>query len=117
MNTFKTPLLLTVLTLFLLFIGASVGGRNGMLLALIVSVAMNFGSYFYSDKIALAIYGAQAVTRADLPRAWDVLERLTVRQGLPMPRLYVIPTESPNAFATGRNPRHASVAVTHGILR
>ena len=117
MNTLKTTLLLTVLTLFLLFIGASVGGRNGMLLALLISVVMNFGSYFYSDKIALALYRAQPVARADLPRAWDVLERLTARQGLPMPKLYVIPTESPNAFATGRNPQHASVAVTHGILR
>jgi heat shock protein HtpX len=117
MNTFKSTLLLTVLTLFLLFIGERVGGSNGMLLALALSVAMNFGTYFYSDKIALAMYRAQPVTRDELPRAWDVLARLTQRQGLPMPKLYVIPSESPNAFATGRNPQHASVAVTHGILR
>jgi heat shock protein HtpX len=117
MNTLKSTLLLTVLTLFLLLIGYLLGGSNGMLLALAISIAMNFGTYFYSDKIALAMYNAQPVTRAELPRAWDVLERLTARQGLPMPRLYVIPTESPNAFATGRNPQHASVAVTHGILR
>src|ERR1700688_4297674 len=117
MNTFKSTLLLTVLTLFLLFLGERVGGSNGMLLALALSVAMNFGTYFYSDKIALAIYRAQPVTRDELPGAWDVLARLTQRQGLPMPKLYVIPSESPNAFATGRNPQHASVAVTHGILR
>jgi len=116
MNTFKSTLLLVTLTLFLLFIGAWLGGRNGMLLAFGISVVMNFGSYFFSDKLALAMYSAQAVTREQLPRAYSVVERLTAKQGLPMPKIYVLPTESPNAFATGRNPQHASVAVTHGIL-
>jgi heat shock protein HtpX len=116
MNTFKSTLLLVALTLFLLFVGAWLGGRNGMVLAFGISVVMNFGSYFFSDKLALAMYSAQAVTREQLPRAYSVLERLTAKQGLPMPKIYVLPTESPNAFATGRNPQHASVAVTHGIL-
>ncbi|MBB5057807.1 heat shock protein HtpX [Granulicella aggregans] len=117
MNTFKSTLLLTALTLLLVFIGDRLGGQNGMVLALILSVALNFSSYFFSDKIALSIYGAQPVTRDQLPRVFAVVERLTAKQGLPMPRIYVIPNESPNAFATGRNPQHASVAVTQGILR
>lgn len=116
MNTFKSTFLLVLLTLFLLFIGERIGGRNGMLLAFVLSVAFNFGTYFYSDKLALAMYNAQPVTRAELPRAYEVVERLTAKQGLPMPKIYVLPTESPNAFATGRNPQHASVAVTRGIL-
>jgi heat shock protein HtpX len=117
MNTFKSTLLLTALTLLLVFLGDRLGGRNGMALALILSVALNFSSYFFSDKIALSIYGAQPVTRDQLPRVYSVVERLTAKQGLPMTKIYVIPNESPNAFATGRNPQHASVAVTQGILR
>jgi heat shock protein HtpX len=116
MNTLKTTLLLTSLTLFLLFIGQHFGGRNGMLLALLVAVAMNFFSYFYSDKLALSMYRAQPVTREQLPRVYSVVEQMTQRIGLPMPKIYVIPNDSPNAFATGRNPQHASVAVTQGIL-
>ena len=87
-----------------------------MIIALAIAVVMNFVSYFFSDKIALAMYRAQPVTREELPRAYDIVERLTQKIGIPMPKIYVIPTESPNAFATGRNPNHASVAVTHGIL-
>jgi heat shock protein HtpX len=115
-NTFKTAFLLTALTLLLMFIGRIFGGQNGMLIALIVAAVLNFVSYFYSDKLALAMYRAQPVTREELPRAYQIVERLTQRVGIPMPKIYVIPTESPNAFATGRNPDHASVAVTHGIL-
>jgi len=115
-NTFKTALLLTALTLLLMFIGEHFGGQNGMVLALIFAAGMNFVSYFFSDKIALAMYRAQPVTREQLPRAYEIVERLTQKIGIPMPKIYVIPTESPNAFATGRNPSHASVAVTHGIL-
>jgi heat shock protein HtpX len=115
-NTFKTAFLLTALTLLLMFFGRYFGGENGMLLALAFAAVMNFVSYFYSDKIALAMYRAQPVTREELPRAYAAVERLTQKIGLPMPKIYVIPTESPNAFATGRNPQHASVAVTHGIL-
>ena len=117
MNTFKSTLLLVVLTLFLIFIGDRFGGRNGMVLAFVLSVAFNFGTYFFSDKLALKMYNAQPVTREQLPRAYAAVERLTAKQGLPMPKIYVLPTESPNAFATGRNPQHASVAVTHGILQ
>ncbi|MCU1224915.1 MAG: Peptidase Ste24p precursor [Edaphobacter sp.] len=117
MNTFKSTLLLVALTLFLIFIGDRVGGRNGMVLAFALSVAFNFGTYFFSDKLALRMYNAQPVTREELPRAYAAVERLTAKQGLPMPKIYVLPTESPNAFATGRNPQHASVAVTRGILQ
>jgi heat shock protein HtpX len=113
---FKTAFLLTALTLLLMFIGRHYGGENGMFLALAFAVVMNFGAYFFSDKIALATYRAQPVTREELPRAYAAVERLTQKIGIPMPKIYVIPTESPNAFATGRNPSHASVAVTHGIL-
>jgi heat shock protein HtpX len=115
-NTFKTAFLLTLLTLLLMFIGRFFGGQNGMLLALVFAAVMNFVSYFYSDKIALAMYRAQPVTREELPRAYAAVERLTQKIGIPMPKIYVIPNESPNAFATGRNPQHASVAVTQGIL-
>jgi heat shock protein HtpX len=88
-----------------------------MVLAFLLSVVFNFGTYFYSDKLALRMYNAQPVTREELPRAYAAVERLTAKQGLPMPKIYVLPTESPNAFATGRNPQHASVAVTRGILQ
>jgi heat shock protein HtpX len=115
-NTFKTAFLLTLMTLVLMFIGRYFGGQNGMMLALIFAAVMNFVSYFYSDKIALAMYRAQPVTREQLPRAYAAVERLTQKMGIPMPKIYVVPNESPNAFATGRNPQHASVAVTHGIL-
>lgn len=116
MNTLKTAFLLTALTLLLIFIGSR-WGENGMIIAFVIAAGMNFFSYFYSDKLALAMYRAQPVTREQLPRAYEVVERMTGRLGLPMPKMYVIPTDSPNAFATGRNPKHASVAVTHGILQ
>jgi heat shock protein HtpX len=115
-NTFKTAFLLTVLTLFIIFIGRAFGGQRGMVFAFFLAAIMNFVSYFFSDKIALSMYRAQPVTREQLPRVYDVVERLSQRNGLPMPRIFVIPTDSPNAFATGRNPSHASVAVTEGIL-
>jgi len=116
MNTFKTALLLTGLTLLLVFAGDYFGGRNGMVIAFLFAAAMNFFSYFYSDKIALSMYRAQPVTREQLPRVYEVVERLAQRMSIPAPKIYVIPTDSPNAFATGRNPQHASVAVTNGIL-
>jgi heat shock protein HtpX len=116
MNLFKTTVLLTGLTLILVLAGEYFGGTDGALMAFALAAAMNFFSYFYSDKIALRVYRAQPVTREQLPRVYAVVERLTQRAGIPMPKIYVIPTDSPNAFATGRNPNHASVAVTHGIL-
>ena len=115
-NTFKTALLLTALTLLLMIIGRAFGGQNGMIVALAIAVVTNFIAYFFSDKIALATYRAQAVSREELPRVYAVVERLTQKIGIPLPKIYVIPSDSPNAFATGRNPRHASVAVTRGIL-
>jgi len=115
-NTFKTAFLLTAMTLLLMAVGRAFGGENGMLLALGIAVATNFTAYFFSDKIALATYRAQPVTREQLPRVYAVVERLAAKMNIPMPRIYVIPTDSPNAFATGRNPKHASVAVTQGIL-
>jgi heat shock protein HtpX len=117
MNGLKTAFLLTLMTLLALGIGNYFGGQTGMFYAFIFAGVMNFVSYFFSDKIALAMYRAQPVTREQLPRAFEVVERLTAKIGIPMPKIYVIPTESPNAFATGRNPKHASVAVTEGILR
>src|SRR5499433_4382511 len=115
-NTFKTAFLLTAMTLVLLFIGRAFGGQNGMIIALVLAGVMNFVAYFFSDKIALATYRAQPVSREELPRVYQIVERITQKIGLPMPKIYVIPTDSPNAFATGRNPKHASVAVTQGIL-
>jgi heat shock protein HtpX len=115
-NAFKTAFLLTALTLLLMGLGRYFGGENGMLWALIIAGVMNFVAYFFSDKIALATYRAQPVTREQLPRVYNIVERMTQRIGLPMPKIYVIPMDSPNAFATGRNPSHASVAVTQGIL-
>jgi heat shock protein HtpX len=116
-NMFKTVFLLTLMTLLLMFIGRYFGGQNGMILALVFAAVMNFAAYFFSDKIALATYRAQPVTREQLPRVYGIVERLSQKIGIPMPKIYVIPTDSPNAFATGRNPQHASVAVTHGILQ
>ena len=115
-NTFKTALLLTAMTLLLMFAGRVFGGQRGMLMALIFAAVMNFVSYFFSDKIALAMYRAQPVSREQLPRVYNIVERLAQKVGLPMPKVYLIPNDSPNAFATGRNPNHASVAVTQGIL-
>src|SRR5438874_1198827 len=116
-NTFKTTLLLVALSLFMLFVGEMLGGRQGIMFALIFAALTNFIAYFFSDKIALSMNGAQPVTREELPRVYEVVERLTQKVGLPMPKIYVIPNESPNAFATGRNPDHSSVAVTQGILQ
>ena len=116
MNTFKTGVLLVALTLLLLFIGQAAGGRGGMTLALALAAFLNFAAYFWSDKIALAMSGAQPVSREQAPRFYTVIERLCARTGLPMPRLYVIPQAQPNAFATGRNPQHAAVAATAGLL-
>ena len=116
MNTLKTTLLLTAMTLCLIAVGDHYGGRNGLVLAFALAAGMNFFSYFFSDKLALSMYRAQPATRAELPRLYEAVERLTSRARLPMPKIYVIPADAPNAFATGRNPQHASVAVTHGIL-
>ena len=120
-NTLKTALLLGLLTAVLLIGGQAFGGRQGLYIALFFAIAMNFSGYFFSDRIALSMYSAQAVTEADNPEVYrrvePIVRNLTQRMGLPMPRLWLIPDDSPNAFATGRNPSHASVAFTAGILR
>ena len=115
-NYFKTFLLLALLSALLVFIG-SFWGAQGATFALIMAVVMNFVSYFFSDKIALAMYGAKQVSRDEAPQLHAIVEGLVARAGLPMPRIYIIPTDSPNAFATGRNPQHSAVAVTEGIMR
>jgi heat shock protein HtpX len=116
-NMFKTALLLTVLTVMLILIGGAIGGRQGMFVAFVIALVMNFGSYWFSDKIVLAMYRAQPVDEASAPALYRIVRGLVTRAGLPMPRVYIIPGESPNAFATGRNPEHAAIAVTEGILR
>jgi heat shock protein HtpX len=120
-NTIKTVLLLGLLSAMLLFAGEVIAGPRGLYMGLGLAVLMNFSSYFFSDKIALASYNAQPVTETENPEVYlrvaPIVRGLTQRMGLPMPRLYVLPEESPNAFATGRNPQHASVAFTVGILR
>jgi len=116
-NVFKTGLLLAVLTVMLVLIGGAVGGRQGMLIAFFIAVVMNFVSYWFSDKMVLAAYGAQPIEEASAPRLYAIVHRLATRAGIPMPRVYMIPSETTNAFATGRNPEHAVVAVTEGIMR
>jgi heat shock protein HtpX len=116
MKTFKTAFLLTALTLLLLWIGEAIGGSNGMTIALVFAVLMNGGAYFFSDKIALKSSGAMPISREESPRLYAVMERLAAKANLPMPKLYLIPQAAPNAFATGRNPSHASVAVTQGLM-
>jgi heat shock protein HtpX len=121
MNALKTAALLGLLSAILLIGGQALGGRNGLVMGLGIAVVMNFVSYFFSDKIALSMYRAQPVSETENPeiyhRVGPIVRNLTQRMGLPMPKLYIIPDESPNAFATGRNPTHASVAFTAGILR
>jgi heat shock protein HtpX len=116
MRVFRTTFLLVALTLLLMLLGQAFGGRGGMTIALGFAVVMNAFAYFFSDKIALWSSGAQPVSREQLPRLYAVMERLAAKANLPLPKLYVVPDAAPNAFATGRNPRHASVAVTQGLL-
>ena len=116
MRVFRTTLLLVALTLLLMFVGKALAGPSGMTLGLGFAVIMNAVAYFFSDKIALMSSGAKPVTREQLPRLYAVMERLSAKANLPLPKLYIVPEAAPNAFATGRNPRHASVAVTQGLL-
>jgi heat shock protein HtpX len=116
-NIFKTALLLAVLTAMLVLLGGAIGGRQGMTIAFVMALVMNFASYWWSDKIVLAMYGAQPITEAQAPGLYNMVRRLATKAGTPMPRVYLIPSEQPNAFATGRNPEHAVVAVTEGIVR
>ena len=117
MNHLKTTALLALLTILLVFMGGAIGGKGGMMIAFMMAAVMNFGSYWFSDKIVLKMYGAQEITRAQNPAFYDMVERLAARARLPMPKVYIIPDQSPNAFATGRNPQNAAVAATEGIIR
>jgi heat shock protein HtpX len=117
MNAVKTAFFLGLLSAVLIFFGGAVAGRQGMIMALGLAAVMNFFSYWFSDRLVLAMSRAQPVTRDQAPQLYEILERLTARTGIPMPRVYILPEEAPNAFATGRNPQHAAVAVTQGILR
>ncbi len=116
-NQFRTTILLAVMTALILWIGQVLGGRQGMTIALLIAAAMNFFSYWYSDKIVLKIYHAQEINPAQAPELYEIVQTLSRNAGLPMPKLFVVPSETPNAFATGRNPEHAVVAVTQGLLK
>jgi len=116
-NTLKTTLLLAVLTVLFVLVGKAIGGQSGMVFAFGLAIAMNVGSYWFSDKIVLRMYGAREATEADSPQLHGMVRRLALAAGVPMPKVYIIPQESPNAFATGRDPAHAAVAATEGILR
>ena len=117
MNTTKTIILMVGLTVLLVLVGGALGGRQGLIFAFMFAVVMNMFSYWFSDKIVLRMYNAQEVTEAEAPMLWAVTHDLALKMNMPMPKVYVIPDDSPNAFATGRNPNHAAVAATEGILR
>jgi heat shock protein HtpX len=116
-NQLKTALLLAALTCIIIWIGQAVGGANGMVYAFIFALAMNLVSYWFSDKIVLKMYGAREITEAQAPELYGMVQKLSASSGLPMPRVFMIDSDSPNAFATGRNPQHAVVAVTTGIMK
>ena len=116
MNYFKTTILLIALTLLLVWVGSMFGGRQGAVYAFAIAMGMNFFSYWFSDKIVLKMYGAKEVSDQESPAYYGIVKELVDRAGLPMPRTYIIPTQAMNAFATGRNPGHAAVAVTEGML-
>ena len=116
-NQIRTTILLAVMTALILWVGQLLGGRQGMIIALVLATGMNFISYWYSDKLVLKMYRASEATPNQAPEIYEMIQRLTQQAGLPMPKLYVIPQEAPNAFATGRNPEHAVVAVTEGLLK
>jgi heat shock protein HtpX len=116
MNNLKTTFLLVLLTLLMIFVGGAIGGRGGMTIAFIMALGMNFVSYWFSDKIVLAMYGAKEVTQSEAPELYSTVSYLASRAGIPMPKVYIMENPAPNAFATGRNPEHAAVAVTTGIL-
>ncbi len=116
-NSIKTYILLAALTALILLIGQAVGGRSGLVMAIILAAVMNVGSYWYSDKIVLSMYRAREVSDREAPELYRMVQDMSLKGGLPMPKLYVIPKETPNAFATGRNPEHSAVAVTEGLQR
>lgn len=117
MHTVKTLVLMVFLTVFFIFVGSLIGGKQGATIAFLMALGMNFFAYFFSHKIILSMYRAREVTEAEAPELYTIVRRLTQKSGLPMPRVYIIDSEQPNAFATGRSPKHGVVAVTTGIMR
>lgn len=117
MNYFKTAVLLAALTVMFVFFGELIGGKQGAITALILAGVMNFGTYWFSDKIVLMMYGAKPIDEKEAPELYATVRDLTMRAGMPMPKVYMMATDAPNAFATGRNPSHAAVAVTTGIMK
>ncbi len=117
MQNLKTTFLLSLLTVLMVAMGSALGGKSGMVMAFVMALGMNFFSYWFSDKIVLKMYGAQEIGEHDHPQFYNMVRHLAARAGLPMPKVYIIPSGSPNAFATGRNPKHAAVAATEGVLR
>ena len=117
MNTLKTGFLLIVMTAIIVALGGVFGGTRGTILAFVIAMVMNVGSYWFSDKLVLSMYGAKPIAESDAPGLYSLVGRLASEAGLPMPKLYVMPNDQPNAFATGRNPSHAAVAVTDGLMR
>jgi heat shock protein HtpX len=116
-NIFKTFILLSALTALFMVVGQALGGRGGMMMALLFAIVMNFSAYWFSDKVAIAMSGAKPVTEQQAPNLHAIVAGLAMRAGLPKPAVYIIPEDTPNAFATGRNPEHAAVAVTEGLLK
>jgi len=117
MHTLKTMVLMVFLTVFFIFVGSLIGGKQGATFALIIALGMNFFAYFFSHKIVLSMYRAKEITEAEAPELYSIIRRLTQKAGLPMPKVYIIDSDQPNAFATGRSPKHGVVAVTTGIMR
>ncbi len=116
-NFFKTAFLLTMLTLLLIWLGAAIGGRTGVIIAFCFALALNFVSYWYSDKIVLKMYRAQPAPESKFPTLHRIVSGLSQSANMPMPKIYIVPTQTPNAFATGRDPNHAAVAVTQGVMQ
>lgn len=117
MNTVKTVLLMTLIMVMLILVGGMIGGQNGMIMAFAISLLLNFGSYWFSDKIVLAMYKAHQISESDNPRLYNMVARVASQTQLPMPKVFIIADDTPNAFATGRNPEHAAIAATEGIVR
>lgn len=117
MNSFKTVILMTAMMVLFILVGNIIGGQSGMMIAFVISIALNFGSYWFSDKIVLTMYRAQHVSQKDYPQLYDIVEKLAMKADLPMPKVYIMENPTPNAFATGRNPQNSAVAVTTGIMK
>ena len=117
MNSMKTVFLMTVMMVLFIIVGDLIGGQSGMMIAFVFSLVLNFGSYWFSDKVVLSMYKAREVSQNEFPQLYDIVEKLSMKAEIPMPKVYVMDNPTPNAFATGRNPQHSAVAVTTGIIQ